>query len=87
MNDAIIQEIKQRARLFADDNLINPDQRDYLMIENAMLVGATIAMSISLDDEVDATARARGNDPLRQLFEEQPIGARGGMIRCGQCPP
>jgi hypothetical protein len=87
MNDAIIQEIKQRARLFADDNLINPDQRDYLMIENAMLVGATIAMSISLDDEVDATARARGNDPLRQLFEEQPIGARGGMIRSGQCPP
>jgi hypothetical protein len=41
-SDLLIQEIKRRARLFAFDNLSFPSDRDILMIENAMLIGATI---------------------------------------------
>jgi hypothetical protein len=72
MNDAIGQEIKQRARLFVDDNLIDPDPRDYLMIENAMLIGASIAMTVATDEEVKATRLANGEDDttLRQLFSQ-----------------
>ncbi len=38
----IIQEIKKRAVVFTDDNVKNPTPFDYLMIENAMLIGASI---------------------------------------------
>jgi hypothetical protein len=70
MNDAIIREIKQRARLFADDNLIDPDPRDYLMIENAMLIGSSIALENHPDPiGEDDTA-------LRMLFHPKLDGTR-----------
>lgn len=37
-------EIKARAKFFAEDNLDFPTLRDYLVIENAMLIGASIAL-------------------------------------------
>lgn len=38
-----IATIKQRAKLFVDDNFSNPTPSDYLIIESAMLIGASIA--------------------------------------------
>ncbi len=38
----IIQEIKKRARVLTDDNIKNPNAFDYVLIENAMLIGASI---------------------------------------------
>jgi hypothetical protein len=52
MNDAIIQEIKRRARVYAEDNLRFPDSRDYLMIENAMLIGASVVLENGGPDPV-----------------------------------
>lgn len=42
MNDKVIEEIKKRAQVFAQDNLKMPTEFEVLMIENAMLVGASI---------------------------------------------
>jgi hypothetical protein len=49
-SDRLVNEIKQRAWLFALDNLIAPTERDRLMIENAMLIGASIASELELED-------------------------------------
>jgi hypothetical protein len=40
----IADEIKKRAKLFAEDNLANPTAIDVLFIETAMLAGATVAL-------------------------------------------
>jgi len=39
----IVMEIKKRAMMFVLDNILDPDPRDILMIENAMLIGASVA--------------------------------------------
>lgn len=42
-DDALIAAIKLRATLFVRDNFENPGPREQLLIENAMLVGASVA--------------------------------------------
>ena len=42
----LMEEIKRRARVFAEDNFHHHQQRDCLVIENAMLVGANVALEI-----------------------------------------
>jgi hypothetical protein len=53
--EELIAEIKRRARIFADDNLIggssNPGPREYLMIENAFLLGASIVFEQETKNE------------------------------------
>jgi hypothetical protein len=44
LSEAVSNEIEARAEQFVQDNLINPDQRDRLMVRNAMLIGASIAL-------------------------------------------
>ena len=42
MDEKIIEEIKRRAVVFADDNFHPPDAYTYNAIETAMLIGAGI---------------------------------------------
>lgn len=39
-----IAEVKRRAHLFVIDNFSNPILSDFLVVENAMLIGASIAL-------------------------------------------
>jgi hypothetical protein len=39
-----IVRIKLQARMFVDDNMLFPTSYDYLLIENAMLIGACVAL-------------------------------------------
>jgi len=41
---AMIEEIKNRAKVFVDDNVKAPDPLTYVVIEQAMMIGATIAL-------------------------------------------
>jgi hypothetical protein len=54
VDDETIKEIKERARLFVYDNFTNPSTSDFLIIETAMLVGASIALD-QKDDEYKPT--------------------------------
>lgn len=40
--EELIRRIKEQAQLFVIDNIPNPSKLDFIIIENAMLVGATI---------------------------------------------
>ena len=40
--EELIRRIKEQAQVFVLDNIPNPRKVDFLIIENAMLVGATI---------------------------------------------
>ncbi len=44
IDDEVIKEIKERARLFVYDNFANPTVSDFLIVESAMLIGASIAI-------------------------------------------
>lgn len=48
--DTITDQVKERALTFAKDNLFVFDSRDLLMIENAMLIGASIALQSQLEN-------------------------------------
>ena len=48
--DTITAQVKERALTFAKDNLFVFDSRDLLMIENAMLIGASIALQSQLEN-------------------------------------
>ena len=45
-SEEIFTAIKQRSKLFTDDNLFHPTPSDYLIIESAMMIGASIALEI-----------------------------------------
>jgi hypothetical protein len=49
-SEEIVTAIKQRAKLFTDDNLFHPTPSDYLIIESAMLIGAGVALEIQGKD-------------------------------------
>lgn len=42
----LIAEIKRRTRLFVADNYTEPSLSDFLVTENAMLIGASIALEL-----------------------------------------
>lgn len=48
--DPITDEVKRRAVLFVDDNFTNPTPSDYLIIQTAMMVGASIALEKNVDE-------------------------------------
>jgi hypothetical protein len=41
---AMIEEIKRRAQVFTDDNVEDPTPSTYMVIESAMMIGATVAL-------------------------------------------
>jgi hypothetical protein len=53
MSDPIITRIAERARLFVEDNFTNPTPSDYLIIQNAMLIGSSIAFEIQAEKTYD----------------------------------
>jgi hypothetical protein len=45
----VTKTIKERAEVYVDDNITNPTNMDYLLIENAMLIGANIVYEAQLE--------------------------------------
>jgi len=47
-SEEIVTAIKQRAKLFVDDNFhfSYPEPSDYVLFESAMMIGASIALEI-----------------------------------------
>lgn len=52
-SEKITAEIRRRAQLYVDDNLKNPTPSDYLIIQNAMLIGASIMLEQEAKDGKD----------------------------------
>ena len=50
MNDEIIARIKERAATFVKDNYVNPLPQEYLIVENAMLIGASIVFEVEAEE-------------------------------------
>ncbi|MCR4334323.1 MAG: hypothetical protein NUV47_01160 [Patescibacteria group bacterium] len=50
-DDTIINEIKKLSRKLADDNITFPVEEDYLLIEQAMLRGVSIAFRSLIEKE------------------------------------
>jgi hypothetical protein len=50
MKDEVVLSIKTEARKYADETLRRPSVQDYLMIENAMLKGARIAIELQTSE-------------------------------------
>ncbi len=44
LTEDMIEDIKARAKQYVDDNYRYPTDYEYLSIENAMLIGAMVAM-------------------------------------------
>ena len=74
MNESIIIEIKRRAKLFVDDNFTNPSPSDYLVIETAMMIGASI--TLQGDEEKEAPSNI-DDKILKLLFRTQPLPVGG----------
>jgi hypothetical protein len=53
----LMQSIKSRAKAFVEDNYFNPTKRDFILIENAMLVGSLIATRVQMEEEVDSVRK------------------------------
>lgn len=65
LNERIIIEIKRRAALFCADNFTVPTPEDLLVIENAMLIGASIAF-----ENEAAETHGDNNTLLKELFDQ-----------------
>ena len=48
-SEEVTRRIKQRATLFVIDNLRNPTPMDFVMIENAMMIGALIHGEVEME--------------------------------------
>lgn len=55
-NFGVIEEIKKRAVVFVDDNFTNPNPMDYLVVGNAMLIGASVATSQNMSVKKETAA-------------------------------
>lgn len=49
----VIIEIRKRSRQFVDDNFVDPTPAAYIVVENAMLIGATIQTEITQQVEAE----------------------------------
>jgi hypothetical protein len=47
-SERIVSEIKSRAAVFVLDNFVAPTPADFILIENAMLIGSSIALESEL---------------------------------------
>lgn len=46
--DQLIVEIKNSAKTFIKDNILFPTEQDYIIIESAMLLGASIVVRFNM---------------------------------------
>jgi len=53
MNEKIAEEIKKRAKIFVDDNLKNPTEYEYILIETAMMIGSSITIQIDMEETAE----------------------------------
>ena len=49
--DILISKIKELSKKLADDNITFPVEEDYLLIEQAILLGASLAFQLSMEEE------------------------------------
>jgi hypothetical protein len=49
--ERLLAEIKRRAKLFVEDNYRLPTRSDYLAVENAMLIGASIQAELDMSED------------------------------------
>lgn len=47
-HDQLIVEIKNSAKTFTEDNILFPTEQDYIIIESAMLLGASIVVRFDI---------------------------------------
>lgn len=50
-HDQLIVEIKNSAKTFTEDNILFPLEQDYIIIESAMLLGASIVIRLDIKKE------------------------------------
>ncbi len=48
--EKLIREIKERARIYTLDNFKNPSKYDFLLVENAMLIGSSIGIEFECQE-------------------------------------
>lgn len=98
MNVALYSEqtiltIKARAKEYALDNLIAPTSRDFLMIENAMRIGASVALEQEITaDPIDSDCQCPGcgciHTPSESCPDSEPsdgmtdVEADADTLRC-----
>ena len=68
-DENLIKTIKERAKLFVTDNFTNPSKSDLLIIEQAMLIGASIAIE---NDAEELSDRGWELEAARIARDEQP---------------
>ena len=49
LNDEVTRRIKQRAMLFVIDNYKRPTDLDFVVIENAMMLGSVVRAEVEMD--------------------------------------
>lgn len=49
MTDEIIRRIKERAKVFVIDNIRHPTLMDFIIIENAMLIGSMVRCEVEME--------------------------------------
>jgi len=47
----LIERIKASARKFVENNIKNPVQSDYIIVESAMMIGATIQAEVMVENK------------------------------------
>lgn len=62
------EKIRERARAFTKDNIRDPIPSDYLVIENAMLIGASMAV----ENEMESIYAVTGPPPAPQPGTRKP---------------
>lgn len=55
--EELLRRIDQSVEFFVHDNYHNPSPRDFLVIKNAMLIGATIKGEVQMDFEAKKDGR------------------------------
>lgn len=53
IDDTMIKKIKEASRTLVINNIVFPSQKDYFLIEQAMLIGASIAFQTMLKEPIN----------------------------------
>ena len=58
IDDRFIKALKKRARKYTEDTYQNPTEMDYMVIENAMLIGASLQIETEMQIERNHTSNS-----------------------------
>ncbi len=70
----MVEIIRERAREFVNENFVRPTESDYLVICNAMLLGATIQAELNSSEEGNGLSNRNQN---RDQRSDQGVDAGG----------